>query len=260
MRFFRRRPRRKKSPLRDWAESIVIAVVSALILRAFVIQAFKIPSGSMENTLLVGDFLMVNKFLYGTKKGDLLLVNFIRDGKIGGLLHLPQGEHPFLDSRILTVRQPRRGDIIVFRYPFGNRDFIKRCVGLPGDTIEITNKILYVNGKPVEEPHAIHRDRMILPGLALRHEEYQKTWADGEFVRVGRMCRDNFGPVVVGQNSYFMMGDNRDNSEDSRFWGPLKARYIKGKAMIIYWSWRKEIPFWRFWKKVRWSRTGNLIR
>lgn len=260
MGWFRRRPKRKKSPFRDWAESITIAVVSALILRAFAVQAFKIPSGSMEKTLLIGDFLMVNKFLYGTKKGDLLLVNFFRESRAGRALHLPQGQHPFLDSRILAVRQPKRGDVIVFKYPFANRDFIKRCVGLPGDTIEIRNKILYVNGVSVNEPHAIHRDRMVMPGLTLEPERYQETWQRGEFVQVGRMSRDNFGPVVVPLDSYFMMGDNRDNSEDSRFWGPLHSRFIKGKALVIYWSWRKEIPLWRFWKKIRWRRITNLIR
>ena len=260
MRWFRRRPRRKKSPLRDWTESIAIAVVSALILRAFVVQAFKIPSGSMENTLLIGDFLMVNKFLYGTKKGDLLLVNFVRETAVGKALHFPQGHHPFLDSRIIPVRQPRRGDVIVFRYPFARRDFIKRCAGTPGDTVEIRNKTLYVNGAKVEEEYAIHRDRMVLPGLTLEGDKYQKTWERGQFTQVGRMSRDNFGPVVVPPDYYFMMGDNRDNSEDSRFWGPLHKRYIKGKAMVIYWSWKKEIPLWRFWKKIRWRRITNLIR
>ncbi|MFQ5905954.1 MAG: signal peptidase I [bacterium] len=260
MRLFRRRPKRKKSPLRDWLESIVIAVISALILRAFVIQAFKIPSGSMEETLLIGDFLIVNKFLYGTKKGDLLLVNFVREGKLGGLLHLPKGPHRFLDSRILPVRQPKRGDVIVFRYPFGNRDFIKRCIGLPGDTIEIRDKIVYVNGTPVEEPYAIHRDRTVMPALNIKGKDYQETWERGQFRRVGRLCRDNFGPVVVPQGSYFMMGDNRDNSEDSRFWGPLRNKFVKGRAVLIYWSWKKWVPFWRFWSKVRWRRTGKLIR
>jgi signal peptidase I len=234
--------------------------VSALILRAFVVQAFKIPSGSMENTLLIGDFLMVNKFLYGTKKGDLMLVNFVRETAVGKALHLPQGYHRFLDSRILAVREPKRGDVIVFRYPFANRDFIKRCAATPGDTVEIKNKMLFVNGVPEKEPHAIHRDRMVIPGLTLEPEKYQRTWQEGQLAQVGRMTRDNFGPVVIPEDSYLMLGDNRDNSEDSRFWGPLHKRFIKGKAVIIYWSWRKEIPLWRFWKKIRWRRISNLIR
>jgi signal peptidase I len=260
MSWFRRRPKRKKSPVRDWIESIVVAVVCALVLRAFVIQAFKIPSGSMEKTLLIGDFLIVNKFLYGTKKGDLLLLNFFRESQVGKALHFPQGYNRFLDSRILPVRQPKRGDVIVFKYPFGSRDFIKRCVGTPGDTIEIRNKMLYVNGVQVEERYTMHIDRMVTPGLSLDRTRYQAAWQGGQFQDAGRMCRDNFGPVVVPDNYYFMMGDNRDNSEDSRFWGPLHNRFIKGKAMVIYWSWKKEVPLFRFWKKIRWRRIAHLIR
>jgi len=259
-RFFRRRARRKKSALRDWFESIVIAIISALILRAFVVQAFKIPSGSMEKTLLIGDFLLVNKFLYGTKKGDLLLVNFLREGGLGTVFNLRHGHSPFLDSRILPIRQPKRGDIIVFRYPFQNRDFIKRCIGLPGDTVELKDKIVYINGVAIEEEYAVHQDRYLTPGLTLEGENYQKAWQSGQFIHVGRLCRDNFGPVEVPEDSYFMMGDNRDNSEDSRFWGPLHKRFIKGKAVILYWSWKKWIPFWKFWHKVRWRRIGKLIK
>ncbi|TET83294.1 signal peptidase I [candidate division TA06 bacterium] len=260
MRFFKRRPRRRKSPLRDWFESIVIAIISALILRAFVVQAFKIPSGSMEKTLLVGDFLLVNKFLYGTKKGDVLIVNFLREGGLGKILGLPKGHSRFLDGRILSIRQPKRGDIIVFRYPFENRDFIKRCIGLPGDTVEVKDKMVYVNGAAIEEPYVAHTDRYVTPGLTLENENYQEAWQSGQFIHIGRLCRDNFGPVEVPQDSYFMKGDNRDNSEDSRFCGPLHNRFIKGKAVILYWSWKKRTPLWRFWHKIRWRRIGKLIK
>jgi signal peptidase I len=260
MQFFRRKPARKKSVFRDWSESIIIAVIAAMILRAFVVQAFKIPSGSMERTLLVGDFLLVNKFLYGTKKGDLLLVNFIRNGKLGKSIGLPQGGNAFLDGRILPVRNPQRGDVIVFKYPFENRDFIKRCIGLPGDTLFLKDKTVFINGKALTEPYVIHSDPTVMPGMTLDPRNYQESWQSAQFIHVGRLCRDNFGPIVVPEGSYFMMGDNRDNSEDSRFWGPLQTRYIKGKAFVLYWSWRWDVPIFKVWRKIRWTRIGKLIK
>ena len=226
---------KKKSAYREWTESIFIALLGALILRTFVIQAFKIPSGSMEETLLVGDFLFVNKFIYGT-------------------------QIPFTELHILKLRDPIPGDVIVFRYPFRKRDFIKRCVAVEGDTIEIINKTVYVNGTPLEEPYARHNDPHIYPPTQyMKPKQYQKTWEEGGFKQLG-ISRDNFGPVVVPEDHFFMMGDNRDNSDDSRFWGPLHKKYLKGKALILYWSWKKWVPFYRMWEKVRWMRIGKLIR
>lgn len=198
-----------KSQVREWVESIAIALILALFIRTFVVQAFKIPSGSMEPTLLVGDHLLVNKFLYGTKI-------------------------PFTDIKLFPIREPERGDVIVFIYPVDpSKDFIKRVIGLPDDKVEIINKKVYVNGKNIEDLHAHFAEDLILPK--------------------GSEPRDNFGPVTVPSDSLFVMGDNRDRSYDSRFWGFVKKSEIKGKAFIIYWSWDRE----RFLPRI--SRIANLI-
>lgn len=230
-----------KSKFREYTEAIVIAVLLALLIRAFVVQAFKIPSGSMKETLLVGDHILVNKFIYGT-------------------------QIPFTDSRVLIFRPPRRGDVIVFSFPknrekeectsffknisfrVGNavsslnpvylfkddcRDFIKRIVGVGGDKIEIKNKVVYVNDVPLTEPYTVYKDSMF--------EDSQ---------------RDNFGPFIVPRNSFFVMGDNRDQSYDSRFWGVVDMNEIKGKAFIMYWSWNSNGGLF---DKVRWDRIGKVI-
>jgi signal peptidase I len=200
----------KKHVIREYAESIVIAVVMALIIKAFVIQAFKIPSGSMIPTLKIGDHILVNKFIYGTKL-------------------------PFTDRIIIPLKRPNRGDIIVFKFPDDEKkDFIKRVIGLPGDIVEIKGKGVYINGSPIDDSYAVHSDPMVYPS--------------------GIQPRDNFGPLTVPQGSYFVMGDNRDFSLDSRYWGFVKLNKIKGKAFIIYWSWNGEERW------VRWERIGMLIR
>ncbi len=198
-----RRASRTKSTLREYVEAIVLAVLLTIVIRGLVVQAFRIPTGSMENTLLVGDFLFVNKLVYGSE---------IDIGAAG---------HRLIYYRFPAIRQPRRGDVIVFRYPDDpSRDFIKRCVAVEGQTVEIRNKVLYVNDLPQVEPYIIHSDDKVLP------KEIS--------------ARDNFGPTVVPKGHLFMMGDNRDNSHDSRFWGPLPLNLVKGKAMILYWSWDAE--------------------
>jgi signal peptidase I len=200
----------KKHIVREYAESIIIAVILALIIRAFVVQAFKIPSGSMEDTLLVGDHLLVNKFIYGPMV-------------------------PFVDKRLFKIRDPQRGDVIVFEYPEDpSKDFIKRVIGLPGDVVQGVDKKVYVNGKLYANPHEIHKEKDIIP-------KEQNP-------------RDTFGPVRVPENSYFVMGDNRDRSYDSRFWGFVKKDKIKGLAFIKYWSWNADT--WR----VRWGNIGQLIK
>lgn len=200
----------KKHVIREYAESIVIAVVMALIIKAFVIQAFKIPSGSMIPTLKIGDHILVNKFIYGTKL-------------------------PFTDRIIIPLKRPNRGDIIVFKFPDDEKkDFIKRVIGLPGDIVEIKGKKVYINGGPIDDSYAVHSDPMLYPS--------------------GIQPRDNFGPLTVPQDSYFVMGDNRDFSLDSRYWGFVNLNKIKGKAFIIYWSWNGEERW------VRWERIGMLIR
>ena len=199
----------KKHIVREYAESIVIAIILALIIRTFVVQAFKIPSGSMEDTLAIGDHILVSKFIYGSKI-------------------------PFTDKRLLKVRDPKRGDVIVFEYPEDpSKDFIKRVIGTPGDVIEERDKKIFINGQLYVNPHEVHKEMEIVP----REQN----------------PRDNFGPVKVPEGSYFVMGDNRDRSYDSRFWGFVKNPKIKGLAFIKYWSWDSG----KF--RVRWGSIGRLI-
>jgi len=198
-----RRATRTKSTLREYVEAIVLAILLTVVIRGLVVQAFRIPTGSMEDTLLVGDFLFVNKLVYGSE---------IDIGAAG---------HRIIYYRFPAIRQPHRGDVIVFRYPDDpSRDFIKRCVAVEGQTLEIRNKVLYIDGVPQKEPYVIHSDERTIPREV--------------------SARDNFGPTVVPKGHIFMMGDNRDNSHDSRFWGPLPLSLVKGKAMILYWSWDAE--------------------
>ena len=185
----------KKSTLREYFESIVIAVILALFVRTWVVQAFKIPTGSMENNLLIGDHLLVNKFIFGPEP-------------------MPASQ------AVLPVRDIRRSDIVVFKFPDQpERDFIKRVIGLPGETIELRNKKVYVNGSPLDEPY-VHF-------LEPSHASSEVTSFD---------VRERYGPVTVPPDQYFVMGDNRDNSQDSRYWGFLPRHYVKGKALMIYWS------------------------
>ncbi len=188
----------KKSTVREYFESIVIAVILALFIRTFVVQAFKIPTGSMENNLLIGDHLLVNKFVFApTATG--------------------------LERAVLPIGTLERGDVIVFKYPEEpDRDFIKRVIGLPGETVELREKKVYVNGKPLDEPYVHFLEP---PGSGSEYHEV--TSYD---------VRERYGPVTVPPRQYFVMGDNRDNSQDSRYWGFLPRENIKGKALFIYWS------------------------
>ena len=185
----------KKSTIREYFEAIVIAVILALFVRTWVVQAFKIPTASMENNLLVGDHLLVNKFVFGP------------------------AAHPIART-LLPVRDIRRGDVVVFKYPDEpERDFIKRVIGLPGDSVELRNKKVHINGQPLDEPY-VHF-------LEPASEGQEVTSFD---------VRERYGPVTVPSSQYFVMGDNRDNSQDSRYWGFLPREYVKGRALIIYWS------------------------
>jgi signal peptidase I len=191
--------------LLEYIEALAVALVLAFVIRTFVVQAFKIPSGSMLDTLLIGDHLLVNKFLYGT--------------------HIP-----FTDKVVLPLADPQHGDIIVFEYPEDpTKDFIKRVIGVPGDVIEIKDKTVYRNGQKLDEPYVKHTSPAIQPR------------------------RDNFGPVTVPPDKYFVMGDNRDESYDSRFWGFVDREKIRGKAWIIYWSWDGPAD-------IRFSRIGHVVR
>jgi signal peptidase I len=200
----------KKGRLRENIEAILMAIVLALFIRTFVVQAFKIPSGSMKQTLLIGDHILVNKFIYGIKI-------------------------PFLRKTIVPIKSPKHGDIVVFKFPEDpKKDFIKRVVGLGGDRVEVRDKQVYINQKRVDMPYAIHTDPHIIPGQI--------------------QPRDNFGPVTVPLGEIFVMGDNRDHSYDSRFWGFVDLKALKGKAFMIYWSWDKS----NF--GVRWRRLGDWLK
>jgi signal peptidase I len=217
---------------------LFIAVVLALVLRAFLFQAFSIPSGSMQPTLLIGDYLLVNKFVYGIR-------------------------NPFTNKVLIPIDTPQRGDIVVFIFPQDpSKDYIKRVIGLPGDRIQIINKKVYLNGKVYETPQAVYDDPRTIP--------LPQHMTDS--------ARDNMPPVVVPANAYFMMGDNRDHSFDSRFWGFVPMENLRGKAYIIYFSWQgppgesfvqafagglKGLIYHFSWDgndfSVRWNRIGKLI-
>ncbi len=230
----------KKSTIREYFESIVIAVILALFLRTFVVQAFKIPTGSMEENLLIGDHLLVNKFIFAPTSTRL-------------------------ERTLLPVRTIRRGDVIVFKYPEEpDRDFIKRVIGLPGESLEVRQKKVYINGTPLDEPYAHYS----LPAASTPSEFHEVTSFD---------VRERYGPVPVPPDQYFVMGDNRDNSQDSRYWGFLPRDNIKGKALVIYWSYEAEREDYQeqgpaatlkglasvvvhFFTRTRWSRMFHLIR
>lgn len=232
--------RRAKGPVRDWLEFIVTLTIMVFFIRTTVVEAYRIPSSSMEDTLLIGDFLMVNKFLYGIRTPDWIGIPFTEIG-----FDVPH-------TRLPALKQPKRGDIIVFKYPRDpSQNYIKRCVALPGDTIEIRNKVLLINGEVFKDsPKAKYTDWRICPEGVKQREIYPP----------GAGNRDNYGPIIVPEGHYFMMGDNRDNSSDSRYWGFLPNDAILGKATIIYFSWDKYIPLYRFYESIRWKRIGALIK
>jgi signal peptidase I len=196
--------------VKEYAEAIIIAILIALFIRTFVVQAFKIPSGSMKPTLQIGDHILVNKFIYGVKV-------------------------PFVRSTLIPISEPKRGDIIVFIYPQDRtKDFIKRVVAIGGDRVEIRNKEIYVNDVLSEDTHGVYVDPVVMPGAM--------------------QPRDNMGPVEVPKGAVFVMGDNRDQSYDSRFWGFVDLKDVMGEAFMIYWSWNGDE------RSVRWDRIGDILR
>ncbi len=222
----------RKSTAREYFESIVIAVILALFIRTWVVQAFKIPTGSMEQNLLIGDHLLVNKFVFGPARGGV-------------------------EEQLLPVGRVERGDILVFKFPEDpERDFIKRVIGLPGETLEVRRKQVHIDGRPLDEPY------LRPEATTLRADA---TPIDG---------RDNYGPVTIPDGHYFMMGDNRDNSQDSRYWGPLPHGHLKGRAMLVYWSYDARPPIidgggsgirrfasgvGRFFTGTRWKRMFRQV-
>ena len=231
--------RRKQSLTREYYEAILVAVIFALFVRTFVVQAFQVPSGSMEQTVLVGDHMLVNKFIYAPHADNFA-------------------------ERLLPYRSPRHSDVFVFKFPENpDRDFIKRVVGLPGDRVEAVSKTVLVNGAPFPTAHTYHTD----PHSYAADENLPETYRK----------RDTFGPVEIPASSYWAMGDNRDNSFDSRFWGPVPAANVKGRALLVYWSYQADPDSaeWHgladklgrlagvalhFFTRTRWNRTFRLVR
>jgi signal peptidase I len=228
----------RKSTAREYFESIVIAVILALFIRTFVVQAFKIPTGSMENNLLIGDHLLVNKFVFGPSLSPV--------------------ERALLPERLI-----RRGDVLVFKYPQDReRDFIKRVIGLPGETLEVKNKRVYINGKMLDEPYVHFIEPPQSPSAYAEITSYD--------------LRERYGPIAIPAGKYFMMGDNRDNSEDSRYWGLLSQEDVKGQALMIYWSYESTTEDYeqtgiiatvkdlftvvtQFFTRTRWSRMFHVV-
>ncbi len=204
----------KKTLVREYSEVVAIAVLLALFIRVFIVQAFKIPSGSMEPTLLVGDHILVNKFIYGIRT-------------------------PIVNKVLIPIKSPMQFDVIVFQYPKNKSvDYIKRIIGLPLQKIQIIDKKIYINDKVLKDHYGYYSDPRIVPGP-----------------------RDNFGPVVVPANNYFVMGDNRDNSSDSRFWGFVPRKNLIGEAFLVYWSWRERgsLSINSSASFVRWNRFGKIL-
>ena len=203
----------KKKFVKEYLEPIVVAILIALFIRTFIVQAFKIPSSSMEPTLQVGDHILVNKFIFGIKI-------------------------PFTDMKLMEFKKPQRGDVIVFIYPKDrSKDFIKRVIGTEGEKIEIIRKKIYVDDKLIDDPWGYYDEK-------------------SELMRYLQPI-EKFGPVIVPKDSLFVLGDNRDNSQDSRFWGFVNIHAVRGKAFIIYFSWDGYAQ--DLLDKIRWLRFGKLI-
>jgi signal peptidase I len=230
-----------RSPARwlwDWMKSFVIAVFLFLLIRAFGVEAFKIPSGSMERTLLVGDFLLVNKLIYGA-------------------------EVPFVHKRLPAVRAPRRGDVIVFTYPLDpSLNYVKRLVGEPGDTLSMRDGVLFVNDVPQHEPYVTRID----PNGDMSADDMK--WQREFLVRTAEAAhmadhpsRNNWGPLIVPGKSYFVLGDNRDNSADSRWWGFVADTLVRGRPLFVYYSYTPDASRGMAWlTQIRWRRIGERIR
>jgi len=226
---------RAENALLEWFKSLVVALVLFLFIRSFLIHTFVIISGSMEETLLVGDLLLVNRAAVGSPI-------------------------PGTPWRIPGYSKMERGDILVFDPPHEeDLKLVKRLMGLPGDTVEMRNKFLYVNGEALDEPYAQHTDSRddVHPWMTWQEEFALTTGANGGYAPT----RDNWGPLVIPEDRYFMLGDNRDTSLDSRYWGFLEGRRLEGRAVLVYFSYNKGSlrPF-PWIKEIRWGRIGDLIR
>jgi len=237
----------KKEIIHEYAKSIIIAVIAAMFIKIFVIASYAIPTGSMKDTFLIGDALFANQFIYGVRTPSRIpLIN----------VKIPYVKLP-------ALKKPQRGDIIIFKYPRDDKlNYVKRCIALPGQTVEVRNGDVYIDGKPEGKKEFIKRSYDPTEGRYCLY--YQITLKNGKKYTIRHYdglvrIYDNYGPIKVPDSQYVMMGDNRDNSEDSRVWGFLPDKNILGKPLIIYWSWNKNVPLYRIIDKIRWKRIANLI-
>jgi signal peptidase I len=222
----------------EWAKSFTIAIVLFLFVRTFLVEAFKIPSGSMEKTLLVGDFLLVNKMVYGA-------------------------EVPFTGKHLPAIRHPRRGDVIVFQWPLDpTKNFVKRLVGVPGDTLMMSDGDLYVNGVQQQEQRYVTHSEPEMDPTSVEFE-WQKQYLvhSAQAATVATPSRNNWGPLVVPKDNYFVLGDNRDNSLDSRYWKFVPDSLIRGRPMFVYYSYAPDSLDRMSWlTRIRWTRIGERVR
>ena len=221
----------------EWAKSLSLALLLFLVIRSFLVEAFKIPSGSMEGTLLIGDFLLVNKLVYGA-------------------------EVPFTGKRLPAMERPKYGDILVFQWPVDrSKNLVKRLVGLPGDTIAMENGLLVRNGAPQHERYALHTDPDADPAADDFHWQSRFLVRHARALHAYRPSRNNWGPLVVPSRSYFVLGDNRDNSLDSRYWGFVPDSLLRGRPMIVYYSYAPDTATALDWlTRIRWGRLGEHVR
>lgn len=223
--------------VRDWTRSLLIALLLFTVVRTFLVEAFRIPTRSMENTLLAGDFLLVNKAVYGAQV-------------------------PGTRTRLPAFGEPQRGDVIVFTPPHEpDRHYVKRVVGMPGDTLAMIDKTLYVNGEPLSEPYARYSDPDPLGDYSAPAMLWQRGFLAHRIEeRIYHPSRDTWGPLVVPAQRYFVLGDNRDDSEDSRFWGFVHADAVTGRPLLVYYSFEPgALGSLAYLTQVRWSRIGGLI-
>ncbi len=222
-------------------EGLFGALIAALIIRQLIMQAYTIPTPSMEKTLLVGDFLLVNKFNYGMRTPDWIGIPYTTIG-----FDVPWFRFP-------ALREPKPYDVVIFRYPKDhNLDYIKRLIAVEGQTVEVVNKEVFVDGKPFPHPPMMQH---IDPRIFSRE---MAMYTFPTFRNLG--SRDNYGPITIPPNKFWMMGDNRDNSADSRVWGFVDHSEIVGQGLIIYFSWNTHVPWGQFFKKIRFGRIGTVIR
>ncbi len=228
-----------KNEIKSWV--MVIAIV--MLIRATIVEGMMIPTGSMEKTILIGDAILFNRFIYGIKI-------------------------PYTTKTLIPGRMPKPGEIVAFKSPLENKNIVKRCIASEGDTVEIINRIVYLNGKAVSEPYVQHTDSIIYQGVEW-NEAIQELWQKGELYKylAPQLVMDNFGPVVIPEDHIFAMGDNRENSFDTRHWGPLHKKYLLGKPLVTYLSidlggpaqnLLEVLRFWR-WRGIRLDRIGHLI-